>query len=121
MFFSFLLILFPNQEFSFSSYFFNLIRKQFSFSHLLLFFFLIQTLFISDETPRSQGLCTKLWGLTVRLVSGYSPLLYSCQQSLPRLPVPPLNETLKKLIDSLLPLYGENSTEIINLKKQAQV
>lgn len=72
------------------------------------------------ETPRSQGLCTKLWGLTVRLVSGYSPLLYSCQQSLPRLPVPPLNETLKKLIDSLLPLYGENSTEIINLKKQAQ-
>eukprot|EP00106_Octopus_bimaculoides_P020375 XP_014787817.1 PREDICTED: carnitine O-palmitoyltransferase 1, liver isoform-like [Octopus bimaculoides] len=72
------------------------------------------------EMPRSQGLQTKSWGMLVRLVSGHSPLLYNCQQSLPRLPVPALNDTLDKFIKSIIPLYGEDSDKVRDLREQAK-
>ncbi|KAL4216366.1 hypothetical protein ACF0H5_024093 [Mactra antiquata] len=72
------------------------------------------------EQPKTQSPSTILWGLLVKLVSGSHPSLYGCQQSLPRQPVPPLKETLKKLIHSLKPLYGEKSEMIEDLKKESK-
>lgn len=60
-----------------------------------------------------------LWGLLVRLISGYQPSLYSFQRSLPKLPVPKLQDTLRKLIESLKPIVSEEELAII--KKQSQV
>ncbi|XP_052265796.1 carnitine O-palmitoyltransferase 1, liver isoform-like [Dreissena polymorpha] len=72
------------------------------------------------EQPKTQSLATTVWGLLVHLVSGSHPSLYGCQQSLPRQPVPPLKETLKSLIQSLKPLYGEDSQIIQDLKKESK-
>ncbi|KAK8725563.1 hypothetical protein OTU49_010621 [Cherax quadricarinatus] len=69
------------------------------------------------ENVREVSLKTKLWSLTVKFVSGYQPSLYSCQRSLPRMPVPPLEETLGKLLDSLKPLCSEE--EFKEYTKQA--
>ncbi|KAL3887263.1 hypothetical protein ACJMK2_027207 [Sinanodonta woodiana] len=72
------------------------------------------------EQPKTQSTSTILWAFVVRLVGGYSPLLYGCQQSLPRLHVPPLRDTLKGLIHSLKPLYGDGSEMIQTLKKESK-
>ncbi|GAB6019338.1 hypothetical protein CHUAL_000930 [Chamberlinius hualienensis] len=56
------------------------------------------------ESLRSHSKKTILWSILVRLVSGYQPSLYSCQRSLPRLPVPSLKDTMERLIESLRPL-----------------
>lgn len=50
---------------------------------------------------RSPPLKIKIWALIVRLVSGYQPSLYSFQRSLPRMSVPPVSETINKLLDSM--------------------
>ncbi|XP_076057083.1 carnitine O-palmitoyltransferase 1, liver isoform-like [Oratosquilla oratoria] len=70
------------------------------------------------ENVREVSWKTKFWGLTVKFVSGYQPSLYSCQRSLPRLPVPPLRETMAKLLESLEPLCTEE--EFNSYKDQAQ-
>lgn len=62
---------------------------------------------------------TLIWAVLVRIVSGYSPTLYSCQQSLPRMPVPSLKDTLSRLLDSLKPLYGEDTEEWTELVQEA--
>lgn len=62
---------------------------------------------------------TLLWGLLVRLISGYQPSLYSFQRSLPKLPVPKLHDTMHKLIESMKPIVSEEELAII--KKQAKV
>lgn len=72
------------------------------------------------EQPKTQGPVTVIWGLLVKLVSGSHPALYACQLSLPRLPVPPLKNTLKGLIYSLKPLYGEDSEIIRDLKLESK-
>ncbi|KAK3596698.1 hypothetical protein CHS0354_038035 [Potamilus streckersoni] len=72
------------------------------------------------EQPKTQSTSTILWAFVVRLVGGNSPLLYGCQQSLPRLNVPPLKDTLKGLIQSLKPLYGDDSEIIQTLKKESK-
>lgn len=47
----------------------------------------------------SVSLSTKIWALSVKLLSTRSkPLLYSYQGSLPKLPLPPVNETMKRVI-----------------------
>ncbi|OXA62457.1 Carnitine O-palmitoyltransferase 1, liver isoform [Folsomia candida] len=56
------------------------------------------------ENLKSQSGKTVLWGVLVKMISGYSPSLYSCQRSLPRLPVPNVHQTLVLLLDSLKPL-----------------
>ncbi|KAG1650421.1 Carnitine O-palmitoyltransferase 1, liver isoform [Nymphon striatum] len=65
------------------------------------------------ERPNIQSKTTLIWAITVRLISGYQPSLYSCQKSLPRLPVPPLKQTLKKLIESLRPVSTDEEIEIL--------
>lgn len=72
------------------------------------------------EQPKTQGVLTVIWGLLVKVVSGSHPALYACQLSLPRQPVPPLKDTLKGLIHSLKPLYGEDSQIIQDLKTESK-
>lgn len=59
------------------------------------------------ENPRSQSYKTLLWGLTVRCIGGAHPRLYSYQNSLPRMPVPPLKDTCRELLDSVKPVLSE--------------
>ena len=72
-----------------------------------------------NVTERRQPKRVILWGLLVRLVSGYQPSLYSFQRSLPRMPVPTLRETIHKLFESLKPVCSEE--ELSLLKKQSKV
>lgn len=65
------------------------------------------------ETPRSHTFVTKMWCGAVKLLSGYKPSLYSCQRSLPRLPVPPVRDTLNRLYESLKPLCTEDELKEI--------
>nr|XP_034320165.1 carnitine O-palmitoyltransferase 1, liver isoform-like isoform X2 [Crassostrea gigas] len=71
------------------------------------------------EQPKTQSFSTLIWGILVKLISGYSPKLYSCQSSLARMPVPALRDTLSKLLDSLEPLYGEDIGKWNKLKQDA--
>ncbi|CAL4091902.1 unnamed protein product, partial [Meganyctiphanes norvegica] len=69
------------------------------------------------ENVRQISLKSKIWGLTVKFVSGYCPSLYSCQRSLPRMPVPKLGDTIKKLLSSLKPLSTDE--EFRELEREA--
>lgn len=71
-----------------------------------------------DESLKSQSIRTIMWALLVRMISGYQPSLYSCQRSLPRLPVPTLRFTLEKLLESLEPLCDE--AEMEELRREAE-
>nr|CAD7194400.1 unnamed protein product [Timema douglasi] len=51
---------------------------------------------------------TKLWVMMVKALSGASsPLLYSFQGSLPRLPLPSVQETMKRYLKSVRPLLDD--------------
>lgn len=57
----------------------------------------------------SVSLSTKLWLLGVKLLSGGSkPLLYSYQGSLPRLPLPSVEETTQRYLRSVKPLLSDS-------------
>jgi carnitine O-palmitoyltransferase 1 len=71
---------------------------------------------ILDEGPHSMSWSTTLWAVVVRLVSGYHPTTFSCQKSLPFLPVPSLDQTINKFVASIEPLY-ENPKENEDFKK----
>ena len=71
----------------------------------------------ADEPIKSHSIKTAVWAILVKMVSGYQPSLYSCQRSLPRLPVPNLHSTLEKLLTSLKPLCSEQ--ELAELRKEA--
>lgn len=83
------------------------------------FYIVSYVLFHVDEQPKTQSFSTLIWGILVKLISGYSPKLYSCQSSLARMPVPALRDTLSKLLDSLEPLYGEDIGKWNKLKQDA--
>ncbi|CAN9505858.1 unnamed protein product [Ophioblennius macclurei] len=50
---------------------------------------------------------TKVWVTLVRLFSSRKPLLYSYQTSLPHLPVPAINDTLSRYLESVRPLLTD--------------
>ncbi|XP_036390682.1 carnitine O-palmitoyltransferase 1, liver isoform isoform X2 [Megalops cyprinoides] len=50
---------------------------------------------------------TRIWMVFVRLFSGRKPMLYSFQSSLPRLPVPPVKDTMKRYLESARPLMDD--------------
>ena len=52
-----------------------------------------------------------LWGLLVRLVSGRHPRLYSYQNSLPRMNVPQLKQTISKFLESVKPILETDDYE----------
>ncbi|XP_049766558.1 carnitine O-palmitoyltransferase 1, liver isoform-like [Schistocerca cancellata] len=66
---------------------------------------------------RSVSLATKLWLLSVKVLTfATKPSLYSYQGVLPRLPVPPLNETIEKYLQSVRPIYdNERFDKVQNL------
>uniref|UniRef100_A0A2P2HZI7 Carnitine O-palmitoyltransferase 1, liver isoform-like n=1 Tax=Hirondellea gigas TaxID=1518452 RepID=A0A2P2HZI7_9CRUS len=70
------------------------------------------------EKPHEMTLKTRVWGVCVKLVSGYQPSLYSCQRSLPRMPVPPLDATMARLMVSLEPLCSPE--ELAQYKREAE-
>ena len=49
----------------------------------------------------------KAWALLVKLLSGSSPMLYSFQGSLPRLPVPGLKATTERYLESVRPVLDD--------------
>ncbi|KAI4894588.1 hypothetical protein NFI96_018815 [Prochilodus magdalenae] len=50
---------------------------------------------------------TKIWLVLVKLFSGRKPMLYSFQSALPRLPVPPVKDTVKRYLESVRPLMDD--------------
>lgn len=55
----------------------------------------------------SLSLKTKIWLVLVKLFSGPKPMLYSFQSSLPRLPVPPVKDTVRRYLESARPLMDD--------------
>nr|XP_025142638.1 carnitine O-palmitoyltransferase 1, liver isoform isoform X2 [Bubalus bubalis] len=50
---------------------------------------------------------TKIWMFMVKIFSGRKPMLYSFQTSLPRLPVPAVQDTVNRYLESVKPLMKE--------------
>lgn len=59
------------------------------------------------ESHGKMTTSTKLWLWLVKMFSGRRPLLYSFQGSLPRLPVPGLDDTIRRYLESVLPLLDK--------------
>ncbi|KAF4081211.1 hypothetical protein AMELA_G00158840 [Ameiurus melas] len=55
----------------------------------------------------TMSISTKLWLVLVKLFSGPKPMLYSFQSSLPRLPVPPVTDTVQRYLESVRPLMDD--------------
>ncbi|ELU04678.1 hypothetical protein CAPTEDRAFT_111807 [Capitella teleta] len=75
------------------------------------------------EGLHTMSWSTTLWAVMVRLVSGYHPTTYSCQNSLPFLPVPSLDTSINQFVRSIEPLYEkpEESEEFQKIKNDAEV
>uniref|UniRef100_A0A4W5KEV6 Carnitine O-palmitoyltransferase 1, muscle isoform n=1 Tax=Hucho hucho TaxID=62062 RepID=A0A4W5KEV6_9TELE len=68
------------------------------------------------ESHGKISFCTKLWLSLVKMFSGRRPLLYSFQTSLPRLPVPSVDDTITRYLESVRPLLDDeqyNQMEVV--------
>ncbi|XP_056272838.1 carnitine O-palmitoyltransferase 1, liver isoform isoform X1 [Pseudoliparis swirei] len=54
---------------------------------------------------------TRLWLVLVKVFSGRKPMLYSFQNSLPRLPVPSIKDTCRRYLESVRPLMEDEQYE----------
>ncbi|XP_007561485.1 carnitine O-palmitoyltransferase 1, liver isoform isoform X1 [Poecilia formosa] len=54
---------------------------------------------------------TRLWLLLVKVFSGRKPLLYSFQNALPRLPLPSVQDTCRRYLESVRPLMDDEQFE----------
>lgn len=61
------------------------------------------------EGQSKGSLKTKIWAGLVKLFIGHKPKLFSYQQTLPYLPVPPLNDTINRYLLSVRPLLEEDN------------
>lgn len=59
------------------------------------------------EPHGKRSLKTKLWGGCMKVMARRQPMLYSFQMSLPRLPVPSLEGTIERYLQSVQPLMDE--------------
>ncbi|XP_072290490.1 carnitine O-palmitoyltransferase 1, liver isoform isoform X2 [Eucyclogobius newberryi] len=59
----------------------------------------------------SVSYSTRLWMLLVKIFSGRKPMLYSFQNSLPRLPVPSVKDTCRRYLESVRPLMEDEQFE----------
>ncbi|XP_061677771.1 carnitine O-palmitoyltransferase 1, liver isoform isoform X1 [Syngnathoides biaculeatus] len=57
---------------------------------------------------------TRLWMLLVKVFSGRKPMLYSFQNSLPRLPVPAVKDTCRRYLESVRPLMNDAQFKRMN-------
>jgi carnitine O-palmitoyltransferase 1 len=60
-----------------------------------------------QEHGKPMGIGPKVWGGLVQLFVGRNPTLFSCQNVLPTLPLPSLDETLQRYLRSVRPLYDD--------------
>ena len=60
-----------------------------------------------QEHGKAMGLVPKIWGGLTKLFVGRSPYLYSCQSVLPTLPLPSLDDTLRRYLRTVRPLYDD--------------
>uniref|UniRef100_A0A8C7MVZ2 Carnitine O-palmitoyltransferase 1, muscle isoform n=1 Tax=Oncorhynchus kisutch TaxID=8019 RepID=A0A8C7MVZ2_ONCKI len=69
------------------------------------------------ESHGKISFCTKLWLVCLlNMFSGRRPLLYSFQTSLPRLPVPSVDDTITRYLESVRPLLDDeqyNQMEVV--------
>lgn len=63
------------------------------------------------EGRGKKSISTRIWGFLVTVLKGRNPLLYSYQGSLPKLPVPPIKDTLRRYLRSVRPLLGDEEYE----------
>uniref|UniRef100_A0AAQ5X8G7 carnitine O-palmitoyltransferase n=1 Tax=Amphiprion ocellaris TaxID=80972 RepID=A0AAQ5X8G7_AMPOC len=54
---------------------------------------------------------TRVWMVLVKVFSGRKPMLYSFQNSLPRLPVPSVKDTCRRYLESVRPLMDDEQFE----------
>lgn len=71
------------------------------------------------ENPRTgYSYRTKLWFLILKVFRG-NPKLYSCQASLPNLPLPPIEKTCERWLESVRPLLkDEEYDECVHLARE---
>ncbi|CAF5120005.1 unnamed protein product, partial [Rotaria socialis] len=55
------------------------------------------------------GLIPKFWMGLVKVFAGRDPSLYSCQNILPALPLPSLDDTLQRYLRTVRPLYDDEA------------
>ncbi|KAK7891453.1 hypothetical protein WMY93_023416 [Mugilogobius chulae] len=60
------------------------------------------------ESHGKMSTSTKVWLNLVKMFSGRRPLLYSFQASLPRLPVPSVEDTIQRYLESVRPLLDND-------------
>jgi carnitine O-palmitoyltransferase 1 len=60
-----------------------------------------------QEHGKDMELIPKIWTGLVKLFVGRNPSLYSCQNCLPTLPLPSLDDTLQRYLRSVRPLYDD--------------
>ncbi|KAJ0069731.1 hypothetical protein NL108_012362, partial [Boleophthalmus pectinirostris] len=60
------------------------------------------------ESHGKMSTSTKVWLSLVKMFSGRRPLLYSFQASLPRLPVPSVEDTIQRYLESVRPLLDDD-------------
>ncbi|GAA6092011.1 carnitine O-palmitoyltransferase 1, muscle isoform [Tachysurus ichikawai] len=60
------------------------------------------------EPHGKMSMTTKLWISMLKMFSGHRPLLYSFQGSLPRLPVPSIDDTINRYLESVRPLLDDD-------------
>ncbi|XP_062403002.1 carnitine O-palmitoyltransferase 1, muscle isoform [Sardina pilchardus] len=68
------------------------------------------------ECHGRKTLSTRVWLNLVKMFSGRRPLLYSFQASLPRLPVPSVDDTISRYLESVRPLLDDdqyNQMEVV--------
>ncbi|XP_074534501.1 carnitine O-palmitoyltransferase 1, liver isoform isoform X1 [Halichoeres trimaculatus] len=63
------------------------------------------------ERHGSVSWSTRVWMLLVKIFSGRKPMLYSFQNSLPRLPVPAVKDTCRRYLESVRPLMEDEQYE----------
>lgn len=71
-----------------------------------------------QQHGKEVGILPKVWMGLVKLLVGRNPSLYSCQTFLPTLPLPSIDETLKRYLRSVRPLY--NDEEYQRMEKLAE-
>ena len=64
-----------------------------------------------QEHGKKMEFIPMVWGGLVKLLVGRNPSLYSCQSFLPTLPLPSLDDTLRRYLRSIRPLYDDAGYE----------
>ncbi|XP_045297812.1 carnitine O-palmitoyltransferase 1, brain isoform isoform X2 [Leopardus geoffroyi] len=61
---------------------------------------------------------TKTWLALVRIFSGRNPMLFSYQRSLPRQPVPSVQDTVRKYLESVRPILSDEDFDLTSVLAQ---